>query len=150
MKRTAKVEKFKSLANRLSSLMGSLQDELYLELKQNKEGTVEYRELAYLLNEVENGGNPLHILDDIEKFHRERVEGVLVTNSSGRYELGNHEFTCASYIEIFIDDPGNEDYGWQFGRVEHDDRMGGYYFYRWTGWEHHRLREGMLAAYRKS
>ena len=54
-------------------------------------------------------------------------------------------------VFIFIgEDINHDDYGWQFGRVEHSEKFSGYYFYNEGGVEHHSLTTGMLSAVRLS
>jgi hypothetical protein len=99
-------------------------------------------------------------VDDVKCLHRKvayllkpRWEGRLQKQANGRFAFasGNRvlELTCGYKIELFVPDEGHEDYGWQFGRVEHSDKYGGYYFFNESGWDHHCLHDGMTAAIRK-
>ena len=95
--------------------------------------------------------------DDLENFMakikylaKPRVEGRLVQKTNGRFCLDSYdnELTCGHRIEVFIEDENHDDYGWQFGRVEHSEKFDGYYFFNEGGDEHHKLTTGMLAAVR--
>ncbi|ACV63265.1 hypothetical protein Dtox_2456 [Desulfofarcimen acetoxidans DSM 771] len=86
-------------------------------------------------------------IEGVKQLTKPREEGRLVVNSAGRYSLNGYELTCGHRIEVFIEDENHDDYGWQFGRVEHSEKFGGYYFFNESG-EHHKLTIGMLAAVR--
>jgi len=117
---------------------------------------IEQAELTELIRICEGNG-----LDDVTSLDRKvkyllkpQLEGKLRKQSNGRYAVvfGNKYFevlTCGKPIELFIPDQELEDYGWQFGRVEHSDEYGGYYFFNESGWEHYGLHPGMTAAIRK-
>jgi len=125
-------------------------DHLYTHLDKTVKG-VEYLELSRLISLFEN--------HDIESFRREvlyftlkRIEGTLYLAENGRYRLNNAdglEFTSGSRIEIFVTDEDSDDYGWNIGRIEYQDKMGGYYFFNKSGWENHRIEEGMKVAVRR-
>ncbi|MTI82395.1 MAG: hypothetical protein FH756_00540 [Firmicutes bacterium] len=115
---------------------------------------IERAELIELIRMCEGNG-----LDDATRLERKvkyllkpRSEGKLQEQSNGRYTVvsgsKSFELTCGCAIDLFIPDQDHEDYGWQFGRVEHSDKYGGYYFYNLSGWDHHALRHGMTAAVR--
>ncbi|ACV62286.1 hypothetical protein Dtox_1411 [Desulfofarcimen acetoxidans DSM 771] len=88
----------------------------------------------------------------VERLAKRRVEGNLLLKSNGRFSLDNNtrEFTSGHKIEIFVEDKKHDDYGWQFGRVEHSEEFSGYYFFNESGIEHHKLTTGMKAAIRES
>lgn len=123
---------------------------LYPHLDKTVKG-VEYLELSRLISLFEN-----HDIESLQQtllyLTLERIEGRLYLAWNGRYRLNNAcgiEFTCGSSIEIFITDRDSDDYGWNIGRVEYQEAMGGYYFLNESGWENHRLEEGMKVAVRK-
>lgn len=108
-------------------------------------------EFLWLARLLENGGT--HTLDRLlyvlNYQRKNRIEGRLCRNDMGRYYLlGASEFTCGTAIEIYVDNPNNEDYGWNFGQVEHSMGFGGYYFSNKSGQANHCLEEGMLVATR--
>ncbi len=147
MRLTRELQEFKCLAMRVNEIAKRLPEYLHQELKDCSAGSVEYSELLYLLRLAENY-RPMDVVDNLVGFLKQRVEGRLELNCYNRYELDGYEFTCGSYIEVFVDDPDDEDYGWNFGRVEHGGVFGGYYFFNMTGYEHRELEPGMRAAYR--
>jgi len=124
---------------------------LYPLLEQVSENSAESSELRRLM--VICGGHfadTIHtIADRVKYLTRPRTEGKLVLGSDGKYRLDTdgHMFSCSSPIEVYINDPGSLGHGWQFGRVEHRESMGGYYFRSYTC-DDHRLYPGMLAAVR--
>lgn len=79
----------------------------------------------------------------VETLTKTRVEGRIHKANNDRFRLGEHEFTSGSYIEVYSDEDG-----WEFGRVEHSQEYGGYYFYNVSGYGGFALRNGMVAAYR--
>ncbi len=114
---------------------------------------IEKAELVELMRLCEGSDDVNGLHKRVEYLLKPRSEGKLQKQPNGRYALvsGNNAFelTCGCAIDLFIPDQGHEDYGWQFGRVEHSDEYGGYYFYNESGWEHHGLHPGMTAATRK-
>jgi len=48
---------------------------------------------------------------------------TLVKNSNGRWCIVQETLTCGNMIYAYI-----EGKGWLLGRIEHSDRLGGYYF----------------------
>ena len=87
----------------------------------------------------------------VKQLAKPRAEGSLLLVSNGRFSLDINgcEFTSGHKIEVFIEDKKHDDYGWQFGRVEHSEKFGGYYFFNEGGTEHHKLTTGMRAAVRQ-
>lgn len=97
-------------------------------------------------NDAHPAGDMLHWLDYVQ---RPRVEYPLTYDpTTARFCAGPYELTCGHGLELFVEDPDDEDYGWNFGRVEYADRHGGYYFYNCSGWGDHRLTEGLRVAVR--
>ena len=89
--------------------------------------------------------------DRVKQLAKARVESKLILKQNGRYSLDGlfvYEFTSGSRIEVYIDEENHDDYGWQFGRIEHSEKFGGYYFFNEGGAEHHKITTGMLAAVR--
>ena len=88
----------------------------------------------------------------VRHFSLPRIEGKLILKPNGRYILDNkdydYELTSGQSIEVYIDNEEHDDHGWAFGRIEHAEKYGGYYFYNKGGAEHHKLETGMLAAVR--
>jgi len=123
---------------------------LYPLLEQVSENSAESSELRRLM--VICGGHfadTIHtIADRVKYLAKERTEGKLVIGEGGKYTLdtAGRVFSCGSNIEVYIEEPGH-DHGWQFGRVEHRESMGGYYFRNYSG-DDHRLYPGILAAVR--
>ena len=79
---------------------------------------------------------------DMEMFTREIIEGDLVLNSQGRFNLDTAEnlyFTCGAHIEMLVDGE------WHNGRVEHNGES--YYFYNYDK-EDIVIEEGMRARMR--
>jgi len=127
---------------------------LYPLLGQAEKDSVEYSELKRLINLCEGTytGDVYYMTDRVKYLTKERTEGKLVLGSDGKYRLDTdefHVFSCSSPIEVFINNPspGNYDRGWQFGRVEHRESMGGYYFRSYTC-DDHQLYPGMRVAVR--
>ena len=117
-------------------------------LDQASEDSVEFSELKRLISLCESSHDDIHcITDRTRQLTKPRTKGKLVLGSDGKYRLDtdDHMFSCNSPIEVFID--SGYDHGWQFGRMEHRESMGGYYF-RSYSCDDHRLYEGMLAAVR--
>ena len=123
---------------------------LYPLFDQAEKNSAEHSELSRLISLCEGGHNDaIHtIADRVKYLTRPRTEGKLILGCDGKYRLStdDHMFSCGSPIEVYINDPGY-DHGWQFGRVEHRESMGGYYF-RSCSCDDHRLYPGMLAAVR--
>ncbi len=95
-----------------------------------------YKSVGYIKKEIEDA------IYDMELLSKITIEGTLVLNSQGRFNLDTAQelyFTCGSPVEVFID---NE---WYRGRVEHID--GSYYFYNYEA-ENVPLEEGMKARIR--
>jgi hypothetical protein len=109
---------------------------------------IERAELAKLISLCENCDAIAYLARWVEYLQKPRSEGRIFLRASGRYVMDTTgiEFTCGRAIEVYI--PGDPDRGWHLGRVEHDHRYGGYYFYSETG-DHHPLQDGMLAAVRE-
>jgi hypothetical protein len=86
-------------------------------------------------------------LEDMERSIKTLVKplkiGTLTKNDRGRYELGDHEFTCGSSIAVFVGEEKGYIPEWEFGRVEHS--CGDYYF---NASEKFALAPGMKAAVR--
>ena len=124
---------------------------LYPLLEEAKKDSVEHTELERLIMLCEgNYADEIHVLiGKVECLAKPRTEGRLVRGADGRYMLDTNGlvFTCGCSIEVFIDNSISEDYGWQFGRMEHRERMGGYYFHNYSG-DDHRLYPDMLVAVR--
>lgn len=91
----------------------------------------------------------VELLSWLRYTKKPRNEYKLTLGSNGRYNAGDNELTCGRSIELFVDD-GQErnDKGWQFGRVEHSDEYGGYYFYNESGRWNQKLDVGSRVAIR--
>ncbi|WP_319204834.1 DUF5348 domain-containing protein [uncultured Ilyobacter sp.] len=92
--------------------------------------------IGYIKEEMENA------LSEMELLSKATLEGKLVLNSQGRFNLDTAQelyFTCGSPIEILIDGE------WYRGRVESDGSD--YYFYNYES-ENQPLEEGMKARIR--
>lgn len=90
--------------------------------------TMEEREIRYALQAAaEKLSNAKYV---IEHFLKPTNEGYLKINSHGRFELDEHEFTCGSPIEVYLQEDIEADIeeGWYSGRVEHSSDKG-YCFY---------------------
>lgn len=97
-------------------------------------------------NDDRSVGDLLHWLTYIQ---RGRAEYRLAYDGgTGRFRAGDRELGCGSPLELYVNDPDDEDFGWNFGRVEHSDRHGGYYFRNESGWGDFPLAEGMRVAVR--
>ncbi|MTI85607.1 MAG: hypothetical protein FH756_17350 [Firmicutes bacterium] len=145
------VQEFESLLSRVLSKMEQI-SKLYIHID-NLRG-VEQAELIDIIRRCEGKE-----ADDVSGLHRRiryylkpRTEGKLEMRSNGRFALvsgsDSFELSCGSAVEVFVADDGNEDNGWQFGRIEHSHNYGGYYFFNESGADHHPLYTGMLAAVR--
>lgn len=111
----------------------------------SNDGTMEEEEIRYALD------NALDKLLDakraIEYYTKPTKEGVLIENSSGKFQImfdeggKSYEFSCSYPIELYIDGI------WISGHVEHTsiNSESGYYFY---GANKPFLREGMRARIR--
>ncbi len=97
------------------------------------------------------------LLDILKHIQTQRTVGRLVYADNDRYWLKSKgkkilEFHSGSGIEVFVEDKEHDDYGWNFGRVEYDHGQkgfNGYYFFNTSGFDHHPLHAGMLAAIRR-
>lgn len=66
---------------------------------------------------------------EIKHFLKPAKEGYLNINLRDRFELNNTELTCGYPIEMY-----NSKYDeWENGRIEHDSKYNGYYFYNYDG-----------------
>ncbi len=61
-----------------------------------------------------------------------KYKGILTKNTSGRYELCNHTYTCGSEIEYKYYDEKDRVYKWAVSRVE-GDINGEYYIVGYNG-----------------
>lgn len=90
------------------------------------------------------------LIDDIEVFiknikyySKSTNEGNLKANDNDKYSINNIELSCGHSLEVY-----NEEFQvWEIGRVEHNSKYGGYYFYSYDG-EHTPLFDGMRARIR--
>jgi len=146
---TKNAQELTVLLEAVKTKMGAV-EKLYPLLNQVSEDSAEHSELRRLM--VICGGHfadNIHtIADRVKYLTKPRTEGKLVLGKDGKYRLDtdDHMFSCNSPIEVYINEPGH-DHGWQFGRVEHRESMGGYYF-RSYSCDDYRLYPGMLAAVR--
>ena len=124
---------------------------LYPLFDQADKNSAEYSELSRLISLCEGSHNDaIRVMTDRVKYLTwPRTKGKLVLGKDGKYRLDtdDHIFSCNSPIEVYIDEPGCN-HGWEFGRVEHRESMGGYYF-RSCSCDDYRLYPGMLAAVRE-
>jgi len=147
---TKNAQELTTLLEAVKSKMEAI-EMLYPLLEQAEKDSIERTELERLIMLCEgNYADEIHtLIGKVGCLAKPRTEGRLVRGADGRYRLdtNDHVFTCGCSIELFIDNSISEDYGWQFGVVEHRERMGGYYFRNYGG-DDHRLYPGMLAAVR--
>ena len=139
----------------LLSMVNAKIEQIALQYPQiNNAKGIEKAELTRLIALCEG-----RFIDDLAEFHASirqlslpRIEGKLILKNNGRYVIDNknydNELTSGQTIEVFIDNEEHDDHGWAFGRIEHAEKYGGYYFYNKGGAEHHKLKTGMLAAVR--
>ncbi|WP_319371088.1 DUF5348 domain-containing protein [uncultured Ilyobacter sp.] len=95
-----------------------------------------HESIAYLKKEIEDA------IYDMELLSKTTLEGKLVLNSQGRFNLDTAQelyFTCGSPLEMCVDGE------WYRGRVESDGKD--YYFYNYER-ENMPLEEGMKARIR--
>ena len=136
-----------TLLEAVKSKMESI-EKLHPLFEQVKKDSAEHSELKRLIALCEGNHDDIHrITNRVKQLTKHRTEGKLVMGNDGKYMLDTdgHIFSCGSTIEVFIESGHNQ--GWQFGRVEHRESMGGYYF-RSYSCDDHRLYPGMLAAVR--
>jgi len=136
-----------TLLEAVKSKMESI-EKLYPLLDQAEKDSAEHSELKRLIALCEGNHDDIHrTADRVKHLTKHRTEGKLVMGNDGKYRLDTdgHMFSCSTPIEVFIE--SGYDRGWQFGRVEHRENMGGYYF-RSYSCDDHRLYPGMLAAVR--
>ena len=143
-------------AQELASLLDAVKTKmevvakLYPLLGQAEKDSVERSELLRLICLCEGSYNDeIHgITEKIKHLTKPRTEGRLIIGEGGKYRLdtGERVFSCGSSIEVYIEDPRHGSV-WKFGRVEHKEDMGGYYF-RSYGGDEYRLSPGMMVAIR--
>ncbi len=93
--------------------------------------------LENIINELES------FIGEVKHYSRETREGYLKVGSNDRYSINNTELTCSYPIEVY-----NSEYNqWEAGRIEHNSKYGGYYFYNHDG-SHVPLFDGMKARLR--
>jgi hypothetical protein len=129
-------KKYTDILKDLKMLKSSAENLLKDKIVDSFENEKSYETLGYLKKEMEDA------ISDMELMDKNTIEGILVLNSQGRFNLDtakNIYFTCGSPIEVFI----NEE--WYRGRVENES--GEYYFYSYEN-ENIPLREGMKARIR--
>ncbi|MTI84349.1 MAG: hypothetical protein FH756_10690 [Firmicutes bacterium] len=154
MDRDVITKEIKRLRDMLGQTMAQMDQMLGLYSYNDELKGIEKAELMEIIRLCEGSES-----DDVKSLHRRvayllkpRVEGELQKQPNGRYAVvsgsKSFELTCGYTFDLFIPDRDHEDYGWHFGRVEHSDKYGGYYFYNMSGWDHHGLRHGMTAAVR--
>lgn len=64
--------------------------------------------------------------------------GYLDINSDGRFAIANTTLTCGVCIELYIEKYDK----WYLGRIEANDKFGGYYFFNSES-NHQKLEVGM-------
>lgn len=151
------IRNLQSILNKAKAQMKIIAD---MDNRLNQLNCIEKAELKRLVNlcnqDLNNYSDIERYIDIIEYTTKKRTEGKLFLAGNGRYRLKAKckeikEFNCGSEIEVFIDDQNQDDYGWNFGRVEYDHGQrgfNGYYFCNSSGYDNHPLKPGMLAAIR--
>ena len=129
-------KKYIGFLKELKSLKSNASDLLKGDSGEEFENRKCHQIIGYLKEEIENS------LHEMELLSKTTLEGKLVLNSQGRFNLDTAQelyFTCGSPIELFIDGE------WYRGRVESDGDD--YYFYNYES-ENQALEEGMKARIR--
>ncbi len=111
-------EKYLELIKLIKEMKSKIEEDYKNAPGEGFENLQAFRIADYLKDELEEA------IYDLEMLTRTTLEGSLVLNSQGRFNLDTAEnlyFTCGSPIEMFIEGE------WHNGLVEHNGES--YYFY---------------------